>query len=83
MDYPVLSTIPPRPRMATNPIQPPQQTKIKQYPLLAWLVPDWKGKNDHKAHTLKNTECRPNDQLWQRPQMQHTALTPTVPAGRY
>ena len=49
-------------------------------PVMTWPAPEWEGKDDHKAHIRKDTECRPNEQLWQRSQIKHTPLIPPVPA---
>ena len=49
-------------------------------PVMTWPTPEWKGKDDHKAHIRKDTESGPNKQLWQRPQIKHTPLIPAVPA---
>ena len=110
----------------------PTQPKTKPYifPTLTWLVPDWDGKDDHKAHVRKESKRNPgtniqtlpifkikpaysrwvnanpvmiwpdpeqenktdqeaqswetrkggpSKQLWQRPQIEHTPLIPTVP----
>ena len=41
----------------------PSQIVVKPYifPTLAWLVPEWEGKDDHKAHISKDVNRRAED----------------------
>ena len=41
----------------------PSQTAVKPYifPTLTWLVPEWEGKDNHKAYISKDTKGRAED----------------------
>ena len=54
----------------------PTQPKTKPYifPTLAWLVPDWDGKDDHKAHIRKESKGKPEVNI---PKLHILKTTPT------
>ena len=58
-------------KVVYRPTQPIQQIKPKIYPLLTWLVPEWKGKDDYKAHIRKESKGK----LWTETQTLPTPKT--------